>query len=100
MNKPKLLPKLSAKMVSNSLTRSVGRSMKAEIFFKAIVSMAHALGMGVVAEGVETLQQLRMLQSLGCNELQGYYMCPPVSAKQMGTLMRKRFLMTSAGELL
>jgi EAL domain-containing protein (putative c-di-GMP-specific phosphodiesterase class I) len=62
--------------------------------------MAHALDMGVVAEGVETLQQLQILQSLGCNELQGYYICPPVSAEEMTILLRKRFLMTPAGVLI
>jgi diguanylate cyclase (GGDEF)-like protein len=86
--------------IDRSFTAQLGKTEKAETFFKAILSMAHALGMGVVAEGVETLQQLKMLQSLGCNELQGYYVSPPVPAETMTTLLRKRFLMTPAGVLI
>jgi diguanylate cyclase (GGDEF)-like protein len=86
--------------IDQSFTAQLGRTAKAETFFKAILSMAHALDMGVVAEGVETLQQLQILQSLGCNELQGYYICPPVSAEEMTILLRKRFLMTPAGVLI
>jgi EAL domain-containing protein (putative c-di-GMP-specific phosphodiesterase class I) len=86
--------------VDKCFTAELGRAKKAEIFFRAIVSMAHALGMQVVAEGVETLEQLRMLQSLACNELQGYYISAPVPTDEMAVLMRKRFLMTSAGVLL
>ena len=49
------------------------------IFFEAIVSMAHALRMTVVAEGVETDAQLRILRQLGCDEVQGYYISRPLA---------------------
>lgn len=45
----------------------------------AIVSMAHDLDMEVVAEGVETKTQYEILRSLGCDELQGYYLGMPMS---------------------
>ena len=48
------------------------------IFFEAIVSMAHALRMTVVAEGVETQAQLFILRELGCDEVQGYYIARPL----------------------
>jgi EAL domain-containing protein (putative c-di-GMP-specific phosphodiesterase class I) len=54
--------------------------------------MAHVLGMTVVAEGVETVEQLRILQALSCNEVQGYFISPPVPADQIPALMLKRFL--------
>lgn len=60
--------------------------------FEAIVSMAHALEMRVVAEGVETQEQLRMLQALSCEEVQGYYISRPVSAVDAVPLLEKRFL--------
>lgn len=47
----------------------------------AIVRMAHALGIKVVAEGVETQAQRDFLKRLGCDEIQGYLISKPVSAK-------------------
>jgi EAL domain-containing protein (putative c-di-GMP-specific phosphodiesterase class I) len=43
----------------------------------AIVSLSHALGLTVVAEGVETLGQLRVLESLGCDRGQGFLFARP-----------------------
>jgi len=45
--------------------------------------MAHSLGMAVVAEGVETSEQLAMLRRLGCDEAQGYMLGRPVAADEM-----------------
>jgi diguanylate cyclase (GGDEF)-like protein len=86
--------------IDQSFTAQLGRTKKAETFFRAIVSMADALEMGVVAEGVETIEQLHLLQLLGCKEVQGYYMCPPVPGPRMAELLRKRFMMTREGVLL
>ena len=58
---------------TNELEQGEGR-----VFFEAIVSMAHALCMSVVAEGVETAAQLRILQELGCDEVQGYFIARPL----------------------
>jgi diguanylate cyclase (GGDEF)-like protein/PAS domain S-box-containing protein len=43
----------------------------------AVVSLAHALGLTVVAEGVETAEQLQEVVRLGCDQAQGYYFAPP-----------------------
>ena len=43
------------------------------------IEVGHSLGMTVVAEGVETVEQYRMLQNLGCDEMQGYLMSKPAS---------------------
>ncbi|HZP94126.1 MAG TPA: EAL domain-containing protein, partial [Burkholderiales bacterium] len=53
----------------------------------AIVSMAHALKLSVVAEGVETQQQLDKLKSLDCDQIQGYLVSPPVSARAIERLL-------------
>ncbi|MFZ5353251.1 MAG: sensor domain-containing protein [Bacillota bacterium] len=45
----------------------------------AIVNMAHALGLKVVAEGVETFEQLLALKSMDCDFVQGYLMCKPLN---------------------
>ena len=46
----------------------------------AIIAMAHGLKMVVVAEGVETGEQLLLLEELGCDMVQGYYLGHPSSA--------------------
>ncbi|OYO29350.1 signal transduction protein [Janthinobacterium sp. PC23-8] len=78
--------------IDRAFTMELGRSEQGEVFVRAIVSMAHALGMSVVAEGVETREQLDMLHALQCNEVQGYFISRPVPAEQMLELMLKRFL--------
>jgi EAL domain-containing protein (putative c-di-GMP-specific phosphodiesterase class I) len=57
------------------------------LLFQAIVSMAHALGMTVVAEGVETAGQLQILRELCCDEVQGYFIAKPMSAQDMERLL-------------
>jgi len=49
----------------------------------AIISMAKALNLRVVAEGVETLQQCEILKTMGCDELQGYLFSTPIPAADM-----------------
>lgn len=48
----------------------------------AIISMARNLQLKVVAEGVETKEQLELLNELGCDEVQGFYFSPPVPSEQ------------------
>ncbi|AAZ27022.1 sensor domain-containing protein [Colwellia psychrerythraea] len=48
-----------------------------------IIAMAHSLGLTVVAEGVETKEQLTLLEELGCDLVQGYYFSKPIPAKQL-----------------
>ena len=56
---------------------------------KAIVVMAHTLGLRVIAEGVETLTQLQTLQTFGCDEFQGYFFSEPISAIDFIALARR-----------
>ena len=50
---------------------------------KAIIGLAHGLGLRVIAEGVETPTQVEFLTSQNCDELQGHHFSPPVPAEQM-----------------
>jgi diguanylate cyclase (GGDEF)-like protein len=70
--------------VDRAFTTELDNSREGRVFFQAIVSMAHALGMRVVAEGVETARQLQILRELNCNEVQGYFISKPVNAEVMG----------------
>ena len=88
--------KMDVLKVDRAFTSELGNSKEGKVFFQAIVSMAHALGMSVVAEGVETEEQLAILRKLDCNEVQGYYIARPVPAEEMQTLMGRRFLLECA----
>jgi diguanylate cyclase (GGDEF)-like protein/PAS domain S-box-containing protein len=54
----------------------------------AIINMAHSLKLRVVAEGVETIEQIEFLRDHRCDEIQGFYVSRPVSAADMETLVR------------
>jgi diguanylate cyclase len=54
---------------------------------QAIVSLAHSLRLKVVAEGVETVEQLKFLQSVGCDQYQGYHFSPPLPASEFAELV-------------
>jgi len=73
--------------IDRAFTAQLGIGKDGEIFFSAIVSMAKALGMQVVAEGVETAEQLRILQTLACDEVQGFYIARPMPADEVFGLM-------------
>ena len=53
----------------------------------AIISLAHALNLKVVAEGVETEEHARFLRLLKCDELQGYFFCKPLPAAKISTFL-------------
>jgi hypothetical protein len=54
----------------------------------AIISLAHSLKLKVVAEGVETPEQLDMLRDQACDEIQGFYFSMPQSAFDCAVMMR------------
>jgi diguanylate cyclase (GGDEF)-like protein len=64
--------------VDQIFTAGIENSPEGRVFFTAIVTMAHALGMRVVAEGVENAAQVKILKSLLCDEIQGYYVSKPL----------------------
>lgn len=78
--------------VDKAFTDQLTNGQEDEAFFSAIISMAHAIGMSVVAEGVETMEQLHALQALSCDEIQGYLISKPIPASDVPQLMHKQFL--------
>ncbi len=62
--------------------------VEAEAIIAAIVAMAHAMGRRVVAEGVETAEQLRSVRRLGCDAVQGFVFARPLPADECGALLR------------
>ena len=76
-------------------TSSLGIEPAGAVFFNAMISMAHALGLVVVAEGVESHQQLSLLREMGCDEVQGYFVAPVMPAGQLPALLENRALQES-----
>ena len=88
--------KMDVLKVDRAFTTELANSKEGKVFFQAIVSMAHALGMSVVAEGVETEEQLAILRNLDCNEVQGYYIARPMPAQEMAVMMTRRYLLDTS----
>jgi EAL domain-containing protein (putative c-di-GMP-specific phosphodiesterase class I) len=57
---------------------------------RAIISLAHGLRLKVVAEGVETAEQVACLQKLGCDQYQGFFFSRPVDAAALEEFLRSR----------
>lgn len=79
------LRKLPAKEVKidRSFVMDLERSADARAVVDAVVKLTHALGKRVVAEGVETIKQRRILTEMGCDELQGFLFAHPMAADDL-----------------
>jgi diguanylate cyclase len=69
--------------IDRSFIGDLGLSGDAMAVVDAVIRLAHALGLRVVAEGVETERQCEILATLGCDELQGYLFARPMEAAQV-----------------
>lgn len=76
--------------IDHSFLDEVSAGSSASTVVESIIAMAHALGKTVVAEGVETLEQLDYLRQRGCDVVQGYYLARPLPATAITELLRGR----------
>ena len=67
--------------IDRAFLETMEMSGEGAIIMESIVSLGHALGLTVTAEGVEHKEQVEFLQKLGCDEMQGYYFAPPLTAE-------------------
>ncbi|HEX7777263.1 MAG TPA: EAL domain-containing protein [Parvibaculum sp.] len=74
--------------IDRSFVRDIADARDGEIIPKVIVDLAHALGISVLAEGVEDAAQLEILRSLGCDEAQGYFLGKPMEAADFEAFLR------------
>jgi len=81
---------LDALKIDRSFVRELTTSPDDAAITTAIIAMAHALGLEVVGEGVETEAQRVMLRDQGCDTMQGYLFSRPVPADQMAPLLEKQ----------
>ena len=69
--------------IDQSFVRDLGGNVDSGAISSAIITLGHSLGLKVIAEGVETIEQLDFLDSSKCNEIQGYYFSKPLPADDM-----------------
>jgi len=73
--------------IDRSFIREIVTSRDDAEIVRAIVTLAHSLHLKVIAEGVETAEQLTFLRSLGCDQYQGFHCSPPLPAAQFIALL-------------
>ncbi|MDD6811027.1 MAG: C-GCAxxG-C-C family (seleno)protein [Lachnospiraceae bacterium] len=77
--------KLDKKFIENMMVSDKGR-----LILEQVVAMANKLELGLLAEGVETKEQVDLLQSIGCDHVQGYYYAKPMPADEFFELLKKQ----------
>jgi EAL domain-containing protein (putative c-di-GMP-specific phosphodiesterase class I)/CheY-like chemotaxis protein len=75
--------------IDQSFVRDIGQNDSDLVLVKVIVSMAHGLGMKVIAEGVETEAQCDVMRTSLCDEIQGFFFSRPIAAPVVEALLRE-----------
>lgn len=76
--------------IDRSFVHRIGTSTERAEILRAIVSLAHNLGIRVTAEGVETAEQLDRMRTLECENAQGFYFSPAIDATAATEFLRAR----------
>lgn len=76
--------KLDKKFMDNMMA-----SDKGKLILEHMVSMSQELGLGLLAEGVETKEQVELLEKIGCDSVQGYYFAKPMPQEVFFELLKK-----------
>jgi diguanylate cyclase (GGDEF)-like protein/PAS domain S-box-containing protein len=80
---------VSVLKIDRSFVEPLGGDPEDAVIVSGVVSLAHTLGMEVVAEGVETAEQLAHLQDMGCDMAQGNYFAEPLPSEAVGELLAR-----------
>ncbi|MFS2133240.1 EAL domain-containing protein [Telluria sp. Tellsp131] len=73
--------------IDRAFVRDLGRDADSAAIVRSVVALGHGLSMRIVAEGVETEEQLALLRALGCDEYQGYLFARPMDASAVPALL-------------
>jgi diguanylate cyclase len=73
--------------IDRSFLESVEATGESVVLIESVVNLGRALGLTVTAEGVETIEQMRLLQAIGCHEMQGFLFSKPVAAADISLLV-------------
>ena len=74
--------------IDKSFIRGLSDDKDDAAIVSATIAMAHSMDLRVVAEGVTSFAQLRLLESYGCDEIQGYLVCQPLAAPEIEAYLR------------
>lgn len=77
--------------IDRSFIRDIRNDTNDAVIVASTISLAHNLGLIVVAEGVETKDQLVHLKAAGCDQVQGFYLQRPVAAENIAPILHKKF---------
>jgi len=69
--------------IDKSFVQNIEADRDSSVIVRSIIDLGHNLGLKVVAEGVETAQAMELLRTFQCDEVQGYYLCRPITAEMM-----------------
>ena len=75
--------------IDRSYIAGLTNNEKDHAIVSAMIALGQRLGLTVVAEGIETTEQLAALQSLGCDAFQGYLISEPVPGRAFASLLKK-----------
>jgi diguanylate cyclase (GGDEF)-like protein/PAS domain S-box-containing protein len=85
--------------IDRSFVLDISAHAEGGVIAKAVIALARSLHMSVIAEGVETVEQLDFLRTHGCDSLQGYYFSPPLAPDAFTRLLQEaRCLPTQGAE--
>ena len=82
--------------IDKSFIDNIVTNEREKAIVDGIIQLAQKIDLDVIAEGAETKEQIKLLQSMGCNQIQGYYFSKPLPANEI----EEKFLITNGFNLI
>jgi EAL domain-containing protein (putative c-di-GMP-specific phosphodiesterase class I) len=77
--------------IDKSFVKGLGEDIEDTAIVEMVIELAHTLGLEVIAEGVETEEQVALLEEMGCDMAQGYHFTKPLPAEQIPAFLASEF---------